>query len=251
MFAGIGYWMIMTNKKAIAGGLLFIAVACFLAVADEEFYERMGTIMGEKDNNPWIANEVEASKHERIVLWDLAIKIWKQHPMTGIGPMNYPRVSAEETSFTDAYQGRRGLQTHNTWLQFLSEYGLIGTFVWGGAFFFSIFCYWRARQRMRHYAGYEWFCAMCLGLEAGAMSTAIVISFNSFGWYDYLYWHFITGPLALEIAYSTAERLDWLEPAQLEERRPPPRYGPPKRDGLALDHVDLADTSPLSSQTRV
>jgi O-antigen ligase len=251
MFAGIGYWMAMTNRKAIAGGLLFMAAAGFLVVAPEDFWVRMGTILGEKDNNPWVANAVEASKHERIVLWDLAIKTFKQHPTSGIGPMNYPRVSAEETNFTDAYQGRRGLQAHNTWLQLLAEYGILGGLVWGGAFFFSMLCYMRARSRMRGYPGYEWFGAMCLGLEAGALSTAVVITFNSFQWYDYLYWHFVTGPLALEIAKSTGERLDWFKPAKLEEIRPPPRYGPPKREGLDLGDIDLAETSPLSSTTRV
>jgi O-antigen ligase len=251
MFAGLGYWMMMTNRKTIALGVMFIAAAGFLVVAPDDFYERMGTILGEKDNNPWVKNEVEASKHERIVLWDLAIKIFKQHPGTGIGPMNYPRVSAEETNFTDAYQGRRGLQAHNTWLQLLAEYGIVGGIVWGGAFFFSIVCYFRARMRMRHYPGYEWFGALCLGLESGALSTAVVISFNSFQWYDYLYWHFIAGPLALEIANSTAERLEWLKPAKLDDIRPPPRYGPPKRDGLDLHDIDLAETAPISSTTRV
>ncbi len=250
LFAGVGYWIAMTNRKLIALGLCFVAGACFLVVAPDEFWERMGTITGQKDTNPWVVNAIEPSKHERIVLWGLAIKLWEQHPVTGIGPMNYPKVSAVETDFVDAYRGQRGLQTHNSWLQLLAEYGLIGTAVWAGAFFYSIVCYHRARRRMRGYPGWEWFTAICLGLEAGSISSAIVLTFNSFHWYDYLYWHFVAGPLAYEIAKTTAARLDWLKPSELEDMRPPPRYGPPTRDGLDLD-IDLANTSPISSTTRV
>lgn len=251
MFAGLGYWMMMTNRKMIAVGVIMLASSCFLVVAPEEFWVRMGTILGKRDNNPWVRNAVEPSKHERLVLWKLAIKIFKQHPVTGIGPMNYPKVSAEETTFTGAYSGQRGLQAHNTWLQLLAEYGIFGAVVWGGGFFFSIWCYRKARRRMTGYEGWEWFPALCLGFEAGSLSTMVVLTFNSFQWYDYIYWHFVFGPVALDIANSTAERLEWLKPADLEQARPPPRYGPPTRTGLDIDDIDLADTSPVQSTSRV
>ena len=85
MFAGMGYWMVNTNRKGVAGGLAMLAISCFLAVAPDNFWERMGTIVGEKDNNPWIKSPVEPSKHERVVLWRLAIKIWKEPPLVGRG----------------------------------------------------------------------------------------------------------------------------------------------------------------------
>ncbi|CAN0585012.1 unnamed protein product, partial [Laminaria digitata] len=129
--------------------------------------------------------------------------LWKQHPIRGIGPLNYPIVSAEETDFTDPYKGQRGLQAHNTWLQLLAEFGITGFLVWAGAYILSTFCYRRARKRMEGYEGWEWYGAICLGLEAGSLSTAIVLSFNSFQWYDYIYWHMVVGPLSLEIARRT------------------------------------------------
>ncbi len=245
MFAGMGYWMVNTNRKGVAGGLACMAVSCFLAVAPDNFYERMGTILGEKDNNPWIKSPVEPSKHERVVLWNLAIKIWKEHPWMGVGATNYVDISAEETTITDAYQGARGMQTHNSWLQILSEYGIIGFLVWFGNFTLAIWCYRKARMKLRKYPEYGWFGAICLGFESGSLSSAMCLTFNSFQWYDYVYWHMIFGPLALEIATSTAERLEWLQPTGNQDALPPPKYGPPSEKGLNLDEVNLAGTSPI------
>ena len=250
MIGSLGYWLMCTHRKLVAVGLACVAASGFLVVAPESFWEKMGTIMGEKDKNPWVQTAVEPSKGERLVLWTLAIEIWEKHPITGIGPLNYPIISAEETDFTDPYKGQRGLQAHSTWLQLLAEYGIIGGIVWAGSYLFALVCFRRARRRMTGYAGYEWFPALCLGFEAGAIASAIVLSFNSFQWYDYIYWHMIFGPLTYEIAKTTAERLDWMKPGEYEMARPPPRYGPPRAGGLDLGSIELVEHSPLSAGSR-
>jgi len=246
MIGGLGYWLMNTTRRGMAIGLALMAASGFLVVAPDSFWEKMGTILGPKDTNQWVEGQVEPSKGERLVLWGLAIRLWKQHPIRGIGPLNYPIVSAEETDFTDPYKGQRGLQAHNTWLQLLAEFGITGFLVWAGAYILSTFCYRRARKRMEGYPGWEWYGAICLGLEAGSLSTAIVLSFNSFQWYDYIYWHMVVGPLSLEIARRTGDRLDWLKPAEGSSTRPPPRYGKPTRSrGIALGEIDLAEQAPM------
>jgi hypothetical protein len=251
MIGGLGYWLMNTTRRGMAIGLFMMAASGFLVAAPESFWEKMGTILGPKDTNPWVQGQVEPSKGERLVLWALAMRLWREHPVWGIGPLNYPVVSAEETDFTDPYQGQRGLQTHNTWLQLLAEYGVVGAMVWGGAFLLSTYCYRRARRRLRDYPGWEWYGALCLGLESGSISSAIVLSFNSFQWYDYIYWHMIVGPLALEIARRTGDRLDWMKPVETKEQRPPPRWGAPARSkGIALGEIDLAEQAPLSVGSR-
>jgi O-antigen ligase len=243
-----GYWLFHTNRKGVAVGLAVIGVAGFLAVAPDSFWDRMGTIVGPKDQNPWVKLEEEPSKHEREVLWELAIDIWKSHPLMGIGPGQYNFVSAEQTEFVDAYQGVRGLQTHNTWLQMAAEYGALGTAVWGGAFFLSMFCYGLARKRIGKYKGWEWFASMCLGLEAGSLGSAIACTFNSFQWYDYHYWHFVLGPVVYQIAKETSERLEWMKPIETSEPRPPPRYGPPEED-VAVEDIDLSNAAPVAPES--
>jgi O-antigen ligase len=242
----LGWWVVRTHKRFLALGIAAVAAVGFLIAAPDEFWERMGTTFSKKDDNPWVQAAVEPSKHERLVLWDLAIKGWKTRPITGIGPGNYVNISAEETNFTDPYARQRGLQTHNAWLQILCEYGVIGFALWAGAFAYSIVCLFRARARMVKYPGYEWFCAICLGFEAGMLGCILFLTFNSTHWHDYLYWHFILGPLALQIANDTGAQLDWLKPAEPAPPPPEARYGPPKRAGLDLQ-IDLSETAPLNA----
>lgn len=208
----LGYWVVQTNRKLVAIGIMTMAGSGFLIAAPESFWERMGTIIGMHGDNQWVQSAAEPSAAARLVLWGLALDLWQENPVTGIGPYNYIRVSGEETEFVDAYLGERGLQAHNTWFQLLAEYGTVGTIVWGGSFLLSLFLLRRARKKMRQYEGMEWFCALCLGLEAGGVGTASVLMFNSYQWYDYIYWFMITGPLALSIASRHAARLDWFEP---------------------------------------
>jgi hypothetical protein len=49
----------------------------------------------------------------------------------------------------------------------------------------------------------------------------------------------------LEIAKKTAERLEWLKPKDAVELRPPPRYGPPQKDGLDLGAIDVSSAAPI------
>lgn len=233
------YWLFHTNRKGIAAGVAAVAAAGFLTVASDKFWERMGTILGEKDRNPWVQLPVEPSKHEREVLWELALELYLDHPLMGIGPRQFTFVSAERTDFTDAYEMVRGLQAHNLWLQLGAEFGTFGVLIWGGAFALAMGCYARARIRMKKYPGWEWFASTCLGFEAGLVGSAIACTFNSFQWYDYHYWHFVFGPIVYQIAKETAERLDWLKPIDLSDVRPPPRYGPPMTTGLDLDAIRL------------
>ena len=71
----------------------------------------------------------------------------KENPVLGVGGANYPYYSGVRLpQLVGAYSGEPGLMTHNSWLQIGSEYGGVGMFLWGGAFFFSWFSY-RTRAR--------------------------------------------------------------------------------------------------------
>ena len=103
-----------------------------------------------------------------------------------------------------------------------------------------------ARRKIRKYPGWEWFAALCLGMEAGTIGNAIACTFNSFQWYDYHYWHFVFGPLVYQVAKETAERLEWMKAVDRFEPHPPPRYGPPVAEGLDLGAIDLSGVAPVA-----
>lgn len=254
LVGALGYWITFTARKGIAVGVAALAVAGFLAVAPDSFWERMGTMLTPKENNPWVRNELEPSAHERIVLWGLAIEVWKDAPWMGIGPMNYVNESAEKTTILDANNRARGMMTHNTWLQMLSEYGIVGTAVWAGAYFLSFFSLMFARlkaKRLKEDPEWSWLPGYLLGFEAGLLGNAVAITFASFQWLDYQYWVMVTGPMALLLTKEALEQRAWFEERKgLDLSRPPPRYGPPSKKGLELD-IDLHQTPTIAGSSRL
>lgn len=246
-----GYWFLWTNKKGIAFGLMMMGAAGFLVVAPAEFWERMGTMFLPKDSNPWIVYSHEESAESRKVLWALAIEIFKENPMTGIGPNNFVVVSAERTTYT--FEGARGLMTHNTWLQLLAEYGIFGAGLWYLNYAAAIVWIMFARVKAKKLRGdkeYGWLPGYLLGMEAGLLGNAVSATFVSFQWLDYMYHIMVTGPLAYQVTMDTIRQREWFDEREvLTVAKPPPRYGPPKKAGLALDEIDLRSTPVIAKNT--
>ena len=233
--ASMGYWLLCSKRKLLAIGLALVGLACFLAVAPQEFWERMGTMVLPGDTNPWIHHTLEPSAHERVLLWDLAIDLFKQNPWFGIGPQQFVKES-EVLPIVDAYFGQRGMMTHNSWLQIAAEYGGVGLVVWAGNFVLPLLFYRRARSKLAGHPELAWFPPYCIGLEAGVIGSAAAITFSSFQWLDYVYWGMILGPLTLQVAADTALRLSWYNQASAPAAPPPPpRYRP--RQGSILEAV--------------
>ncbi|MEE2902403.1 MAG: O-antigen ligase family protein [Myxococcota bacterium] len=208
----MGYWLMHTGKKAKAYALALVAVAIFIAVAPPEFMARMATIIEPKGSG-FSKPKVEESKRERQLLWALAVDVFKENPVVGVGPQQYTHYSAVRLpQLTGAYSGRPGLMTHNSWLQILSEYGIIGSFFYIGGYFWSIFCFRRARKKLKDFAEQAWFRSYCLGFEAGGLGAAMAMTFSSFQWLDFIFWYIVFGPLTYAIACETRARLDWLTP---------------------------------------
>lgn len=227
----MGYWMLYTSKKGTAYFLGCIAVAGFLAVAPPEFIDRMATIIEKKDGG-FSAPKVEESKRERQLLWKLAIEVFKDNPVMGVGPQQYTHHSALALPhLRGAYSGKPGLMTHNSWLQILAEYGVIGSFFWIGGYIWAFLSLRRARKVLKDYESHAWFRSYCLGFEAGMLGSAVAMTFSSFQWLDYIYWQLIWGPAAYMIAVDTKARLDWMQPHDKLAKRPPARYAKNARPG--------------------
>ena len=122
-----------------AGGLLF-----FFVPATHEVINRMKALSG----------STQSMTSGRNVLWQVAMEIYREHPLFGIG------FGAFKTYFEDHYvfSGIQAFLTHNIYYGLLSETGLIGTTLYVGFMAVSLmealFCYRRVRlygTRMQQY----------------------------------------------------------------------------------------------------
>jgi O-antigen ligase len=236
----VGYWFMWTNKKGIAVGLIALGAAGFLAAAPTEFWDRMGTMFLGKESNPWIVKTFEPSARSRQIFWDVAIDAFKESPLIGIGPMNFPKENAERALYVDS-QGFREFMTHSTWLQLLCEYGLFGSIPWYLGYLVAFACVVRATllaRALRDDAQLGWLYSYLVGFQAGWVGCGVAISFVSSQWLDFTYWIMVFGPLTLRLVQEAVAERAWFVVAPATVKRPPPRYTPPTSGGLDLDRLE-------------
>lgn len=98
----------------------------------------------------WLRNtfaERAGSTHFRVTLWQVALRTFQEHPLTGVGPYNFGRSLLRRN---DASLPRRQIMTaHNGYLNTAAETGIIGL-VTGGWLLGSLG--WALRQRWQEVA---------------------------------------------------------------------------------------------------
>ena len=104
-----------TRKPVLAALVLAIGIGAFTLTASdrlkEKYAERSSTIS---------SFEEDASAMGRIRSWGVAVQMWADHPITGVGPRNFTLLYRRYGT-TDSVH-----VAHNSYLQMLAETGLPG-----------------------------------------------------------------------------------------------------------------------------
>ncbi|NBM15636.1 hypothetical protein GUY61_08170 [Streptomyces sp. GC420] len=130
-----GVMLLLSGVRRALAVLLALAAAGVvlvggLGVGSQLVAERVGTI-GRVTVAP------DRSVTDRYALWDAALGIWREHPVTGVGPKGFPahrdsHASVALSSGSDtggageAFRREPLLSPHNMYLLVLSEQGLVG-----------------------------------------------------------------------------------------------------------------------------
>jgi O-antigen ligase len=108
-----------TERKLLSIIIISAATVCILYMAPPDFFDEMETI---KEGTE------ESTAGARIYQWRLATQMFIDHPIVGIGPLNYPHKFSEYDQVNEnKYFIGRKLVLHSTPFTFLSETGLFGT----------------------------------------------------------------------------------------------------------------------------
>jgi len=110
-------WLLYTQKTR---NLLIVAISVILvfSFAPNKFFTEMDSLeQGTK----------EKTAADRIYAWGLAIDMFVDHPVLGVGPMNYPQYVGEY-DIENHYEGQKRV-AHSTPMQWLAETGLIGVVI--------------------------------------------------------------------------------------------------------------------------
>lgn len=109
------YYM-FKSKRNLAVGIIFIALVSTLLVNNSKFMHRLDTI---DDFNKYHSNT------ERILIWQSAWNMFKDHPILGVGLGQYTENYQQKYISPQAKEPKLG-HAHNNFMQMLAENGIVG-----------------------------------------------------------------------------------------------------------------------------
>ena len=139
LFTAIGLIILLNPRRKLNFPLivLFIISILALTVLSDTVFRILGSII------PSISQGTDTIGL-RYKLWDAGFRMWKDNPITGVGIGRYPY----ELPFygTDISAGYKHLVAHNTYIQLLSETGIVGLGIWLCAVIISVVNLWKASR---------------------------------------------------------------------------------------------------------
>lgn len=143
-----------TRRPVLAAVVLAVGMGAFLYTASDQvkthYAERSGSIA---------EYEEDASAMGRIRSWGVAVKMWADHPITGVGPRNFTQQYRYYAVTDDVHVA------HNSYLQMLAETGLPGFLLFVSLIGVSL---WRL-EMIRNQDKKSW-----AGIYAGMMQISIL-----------------------------------------------------------------------------
>jgi putative inorganic carbon (hco3(-)) transporter len=111
------YQIIYDHRGGRLVGALIILMVAIMAMnfLPAEYLDRMVQI-------PTALENTSDTIRLRLNIWDVAIRLWSQNPVFGIGPGMFYYSTNQDFGLL----GRSGLATHNMYITFLTENGIIG-----------------------------------------------------------------------------------------------------------------------------
>jgi O-antigen ligase len=163
-----------TLRVAILGGVVVVAAVTLLA--SDAFFQRMETMASDET--------LDASARSRVILVQAGLMVFADNPLLGTGFLTYPEAKMEyENRFSyleddfKAWVFRKQAKkvTHNTYVQLLSDCGLVGAvpfFLLVGAGVRNGF---RARELMKKKCGQSPELLWVSGIAAGVLGFSVCI----------------------------------------------------------------------------
>ena len=130
VFASFFIWLKWKRKLMLAFVFMFLGLA-LLPFIDQRYIDRLGTIF---DSTSSRGEQGDASVNSRLVFWKSGLMIFRDNPLTGVGFGAYPVAKLqyrdhfsylEERYQNEFFRTRDPYVTHSTYIQVLSEGGLV------------------------------------------------------------------------------------------------------------------------------
>ncbi|MBP7040447.1 MAG: O-antigen ligase family protein [Chloroflexi bacterium] len=139
LFTAIGLIILLNPRKKLNFPLIILFMISILAVTflSDTVFRILGSII------PSISQGTDTIGL-RYRLWEAGFRMWQDHPITGVGIGRYPN----ELPFygRDIPSFYLHLVAHSTYIQLLSETGVVGLGIWLGAVITSVINLWKSSR---------------------------------------------------------------------------------------------------------
>lgn len=197
---GILFWIRSPRQHRLRVGLAVLVGTVSFLVSSAVLHPGGG--MATEIRSVFTEGKDEGTGQDRWELWTAAIKVWKSHPLIGVGPRQTGAIASHmtrdgEMELTGHYGEEpwrlHSRAIHNSWVQLLAEFGVIGT----GFMLWLFVDFWRRNARLRqqdairHWArltkGRFRLDLLALGLEGAMVGIIATGMFYNFLFSEWLY----------------------------------------------------------------
>jgi len=190
---GLLAWRFRSRRLSMA--VLVVLLVLAIVAAPSHYWSRTSTIVDYQD---------ERAAESRIELWNAGLRMFVDHPLTGVGQGNFIWISPKYTdSYYQIWTGQ-GYVAHNIFLQFLAEGGLQTLLVFLAFLWITFGGLRRARRRLPDGAAADDLRDFSWAVEIGLIGFLVAGFFLSSAHLDIFYWILALGPVTVTLANRMA-----------------------------------------------
>lgn len=154
--------MNLHKRKSITS----IVVCCIIGIAalfvSPTVRERLTLIPDEVYSfNPQAADENMGSVQVRLHMWNSAVKIFLEHPVTGVGIGGFPKAMEKHKNTSDLKLTY--MHPHNSYLYIAASYGLLGIALYGWLLWILLRESWHHRETIGGWMAFSFLLVILVG----------------------------------------------------------------------------------------
>lgn len=170
------------QRRLVGAAVLGLLVMLFVLMSPAYYWERMGTITDYRE---------EVSAASRLAFWQAGMRMFRDHPVTGIGQGNFillsPIYVPEFVKISDGEE--TGFVTHNTFVQTLAEGGVQSLVLFLLLFGVSFLYLRRAKALPASHPDHQTLHNLATSIELALLAFLINAFFGSYILIDFIYWY--------------------------------------------------------------
>lgn len=175
---GLLAWRTQQKKMRALAGIVLVAAASVI-IAPSGVWERVAGLSA--------GSEADTSSRQRWEIWQVAVQIVRDNPVTGVGLGAYPVAHGRYTANDPRFELSRGNRdTHSTYLNLLAESGWPGLLLFLSMIGVTLTEAHRARQRSRNHPGHRAAIGAVVVALVGFLAAGL---FASYAHLSFLYIH--------------------------------------------------------------